>query len=143
MPGIEKRVAQASAKQPHPAASFPEKTKRLVLILALVLCAAALLLFGLRDDAGIRLTRSSAAGAETRTAALAPTEPAEPQGAASSEPAPTAYIVNENPNAEVQRFHRSDCPSVSQIREEYRAVFDGPREKLIEEGYVPCKRCDP
>lgn len=49
------------------------------------------------------------------------------------------YILNTN----TKKFHRPDCSSVKQIREENRRKVTGSREELIGEGYSPCKQCRP
>lgn len=48
------------------------------------------------------------------------------------------YCVNINSGI----FHKADCGSVSKIKEENIAYFSD-REKIISEGYTPCKRCNP
>lgn len=49
------------------------------------------------------------------------------------------YVVNTN----TRKFHRPECSSVKDIKEKNRKDFHGSREELIEEGYEPCKRCNP
>ncbi len=49
------------------------------------------------------------------------------------------YILNINTG----KFHDPSCSSVNDIREWNRREFTGDRETLIEEGYEPCKRCNP
>jgi DNA-entry nuclease len=41
------------------------------------------------------------------------------------------------------KFHRPSCSSVKQIKESNKKVYKGKRKNLINEGYVPCKRCNP
>lgn len=55
--------------------------------------------------------------------------------AASSE---TPYIGNIN----TKKFHRFDCASVNDINAVYKESIES-REDALEQGYVPCKRCDP
>lgn len=50
-----------------------------------------------------------------------------------------SYVLNENTG----KFHKPSCSSVEQISEKNRAYTDKTREELIEEGYEPCKRCNP
>lgn len=45
-----------------------------------------------------------------------------------------------NKNSKV--FHKKDCNSVKDIKQENR-VYYSDREKLINEGFSPCKRCNP
>lgn len=49
------------------------------------------------------------------------------------------YIINEN----TDKFHYPDCPSVQDMKEKNKRLFNGTREELIESGYMPCKRCNP
>lgn len=49
------------------------------------------------------------------------------------------YVLNTN----TRKFHRPDCSSVSEMREENRQEFYGTREQLIEDGYEPCGSCKP
>lgn len=49
------------------------------------------------------------------------------------------YVLNTN----TKKFHYSSCSSVSDIDPDHKQKFTGKREELIEQGYVPCKRCNP
>lgn len=49
------------------------------------------------------------------------------------------YVLNTNS----KKFHTSDCGSAGKISEENRQDYHGTREALIEDGYEPCKSCDP
>lgn len=49
------------------------------------------------------------------------------------------YVINEN----TKKFHKLSCNSVEQMSEENRQYTVESREKLIEDGYEPCKRCQP
>lgn len=49
------------------------------------------------------------------------------------------YILNMN----THKFHLPDCSSVDQMKEKNRGTFTGSREALIQQGYEPCKRCNP
>lgn len=49
------------------------------------------------------------------------------------------YILNEGS----KKFHRPDCASVEDMKEENKRGFTGTREKAIELGYEPCGRCKP
>lgn len=51
----------------------------------------------------------------------------------------TAYVLNLNTG----KFHKISCGSVEQISEENREYTNKSREEMIEEGYEPCKRCNP
>lgn len=59
---------------------------------------------------------------------------------AAEETEPTVnYIANTN----TKKFHYPSCSSVSDMKEENMWYFTGTRDELIEQGYVPCKRCKP
>ena len=49
------------------------------------------------------------------------------------------YVLNNN----TRKFHRPSCSSVEDIKPSNRKDYFGSREALIEQGYVPCKRCAP
>lgn len=49
------------------------------------------------------------------------------------------YILNTN----TMRFHFPSCNSVDQMKEENSKYYNGTREELIEQGYVPCGNCKP
>ena len=48
------------------------------------------------------------------------------------------YCVNKNSKV----FHKSDCKSVSIMKEENRLYFDD-RQQAVENGYTPCQNCNP
>ncbi|MBQ7345145.1 MAG: hypothetical protein IJW45_03665 [Oscillospiraceae bacterium] len=95
---------------------------------------------------------------ETEATEAATTEPTEPTEAATTEPEteptevpitepetePTEgsgqhYVLNKN----TKKFHYPTCSSAADIKEKNREDYYGDREDLIEEGFKPCKRCDP
>lgn len=49
------------------------------------------------------------------------------------------YIANAN----TKKFHYPTCSSVDLMNEENKIAFVGNRDELIEQGYKPCKRCEP
>lgn len=49
------------------------------------------------------------------------------------------YIVNTSS----KKFHRQDCTGANKISEKNRKTYKGPRESLINNGYEPCKQCNP
>jgi len=51
----------------------------------------------------------------------------------------TTYILNTN----TKKFHYPSCSSVDQMSEANKQEYTGDREDLIEQGYEPCKRCNP
>ena len=65
-----------------------------------------------------------------------------PYGAAGKSVASTEteekYIGNKNS----KKFHYPWCSSVSDIKEKNKVIF-GSRDEAIEEGLVPCKKCNP
>lgn len=61
------------------------------------------------------------------------------QGADSSAESTFFYVANLN----TKKFHYPTCSSVSDMAAHNRWDFEGPRDELINQGYVPCKRCNP
>ena len=49
------------------------------------------------------------------------------------------YVLNKN----TKKFHYPTCSSAADIKEKNREDYYGDREDLIEEGFEPCKRCEP
>ena len=49
------------------------------------------------------------------------------------------YVLNENTG----KFHKPSCNSVEEMAEKNRNYVEKSREELLEEGYEPCKRCNP
>lgn len=49
------------------------------------------------------------------------------------------YVLNTNTG----KFHRPDCSSVKKMADKNKRTTDKTREELIEEGYEPCKNCNP
>lgn len=58
-------------------------------------------------------------------------EPAEAVG--------TMYVLNTN----TKKFHYPTCSSAKDIKDTNRDEFTGDRQKLIDDGYAACKRCNP
>lgn len=58
---------------------------------------------------------------------------------ANPKPASTSYVLNTNSKI----FHRPDCESVSRMSNANKYYFDGTRQKAIDMGYTPCKKCNP
>lgn len=54
-------------------------------------------------------------------------------------PATTTYICNTNTG----KFHYPNCSSVDQMSEKNKLPVTATRDELINQGYVPCKRCNP
>ena len=46
-------------------------------------------------------------------------------------------------NTSSKKFHNPSCPSVKQMKSENRGDVKAVRADLIEDGYSPCKRCNP
>ncbi len=46
-------------------------------------------------------------------------------------------------NTKSHKFHLPECESVKDIQPGNREDYTGTREALIEDGYSPCKRCEP
>lgn len=49
------------------------------------------------------------------------------------------YVLNTN----TQKFHRPSCSSVTDIKDSNKKNFTGNKTKLTEQGYEPCKNCNP
>ena len=49
------------------------------------------------------------------------------------------YILNTN----TKKFHYPTCSSVSEMKEKNKREYIGNREDIIQNGYVPCKLCNP
>ncbi len=49
------------------------------------------------------------------------------------------YVLNTN----THKFHHPSCSSVDEIKSKNRQDFTGSREEVINQGYEPCKRCNP
>ena len=45
-------------------------------------------------------------------------------------------------NKSSKKFHSDGCSSIEKIKEENK-YYTNKREKLINEGYIPCKSCKP
>lgn len=58
---------------------------------------------------------------------------------ASEESTEKTYILNTN----THKFHYPSCTGVRDSKVENRETFLGLREDLIDQGYTPCKRCNP
>lgn len=57
----------------------------------------------------------------------------------SSDQAKQTYIVNLN----TKKFHKPNCRSVSSMSERNKKTYRGKRSSLINNGYSPCKICNP
>ena len=51
----------------------------------------------------------------------------------------TTYILNTN----THKFHYPSCSSVDDMKEKNKQEYVGNREDLMNQGYDPCKRCNP
>lgn len=49
------------------------------------------------------------------------------------------YIVNLNS----KKFHTEDCSSAAKISEDNKKTYTGSRQNLIDNGYEPCRQCNP
>ena len=65
-------------------------------------------------------------------------KPASPEQNSSSENTKVEYIGNLNTHI----FHKSTCGSVGTMKDENKIIFEG-RDAAINDGYTPCKRCNP
>ncbi len=64
-------------------------------------------------------------------------ETAAAQGTENSES--SEYILNTN----TKKFHYPWCSSVSQMKAKNKKEYTGSRDEIINQGYEPCKRCNP
>ena len=51
----------------------------------------------------------------------------------------STYILNTRSD----KFHYPSCSSVKQMAEKNKQTYTGTREEVIEQGFSPCKRCNP
>lgn len=49
------------------------------------------------------------------------------------------YVLNTG----TKKFHLPDCDGATSMKSENRKEYTGTRESLIEQGYTPCKKCNP
>lgn len=49
------------------------------------------------------------------------------------------YVLNTN----TKKFHLPECESVRQMGENNKEEYEGSRDTLLQEGYEPCKSCNP
>lgn len=49
------------------------------------------------------------------------------------------YIINTN----TKKFHKPDCSSIEDIKDENKEEYKGTRTELTQQGYEPCGRCKP
>ena len=91
----------------------------------------------------IASSSASTTAAATATLAAAEAAPAATDQtvvvAPASTPTGTAYVVNTNTG----KFHLPTCYSVATIHAENRLDVTTTRDDLINQGYVPCKNCNP
>ena len=66
-----------------------------------------------------------------------PFEDPEGEPAAEETPAPQTFVLNTN----TKKYHDPSCPSVDEMSEKNKSVYEGTREELESRGYVACKRC--
>ncbi len=56
-----------------------------------------------------------------------------------SVPTGTTYVVNTNS----RKLHDPSCDSVKDMKEKNKMYYESTRDELIQQGYDPCKRCNP
>ena len=59
--------------------------------------------------------------------------------ASAEEPAEITYVLNTN----TKKFHYPYCSSVKDMKDKNKRETTQSRDKIIEQGYHPCKRCNP
>ena len=73
----------------------------------------------------------------------------QPSSGSQQEPEYAKYLLDEDVsgtyilNVKKKKFHSPDCPGVADIAEENTEVYEGSRNELVMEGYVPCGTCKP
>lgn len=77
--------------------------------------------------------------AKTTAAPKTTTVSAPPATTASAPAQEITYVLNTN----TKKFHRPSCSSVKRMSEENRFDVKWSREKVVQDGYVPCKNCNP
>lgn len=55
------------------------------------------------------------------------------------QPQENSYMCNLNTN----KFHRMTCRDINKMSEKNKMVYTGSRDDLINQGYSPCKNCNP
>lgn len=75
---------------------------------------------------------------ETPADTQAENEPHE-NTAENASPEAVTYILNKN----TKKFHYPYCSSVDDMKETNKLEFTGSRDYVINQGYVPCQRCNP
>ena len=87
-----------------------------------------------------RQESGNAADAEnTQEAQENPAETSRDSGSGDNGEEVQTYIVNTNSG----KFHLESCNGAKRIKEENRQEYTGARQELIEDGYQPCKTCNP
>jgi competence protein ComEC len=76
---------------------------------------------------------------ESSTSAAAAEPTVETAPASSSEAAEVTYVCNKN----TKKFHKPTCSSVNDMSDKNKLPVTVSRDELIEQGYQPCKRCNP
>ena len=101
---------------------------------------------GASDQSGAVLPQDSDAEATQQSPAVTGPDswgaevPSQITAESTAEPSQTAdYICNTNTG----KFHYPDCDSVNQMSEKNKLPVNTTREELINQGYVPCKKCNP
>lgn len=61
-----------------------------------------------------------------------------PETTVTAEPVSTTYILNTN----TKKFHYPSCSAVKQMKDSNKEEFSGSRDEVIDQGYVPCKKCN-
>lgn len=71
-----------------------------------------------------------------------PTPPPNPPADGDSDddtPADIDYVGNKS----TKKFHYAWCSSVDRMKESSKYYYTGTRDEMIDQGYVPCKNCNP
>lgn len=94
------------------------------------------------DGSTVTASVSRNADADVWQSGDALTSAAASAAAPAATPVPAAagtYVANKN----TKKFHYPNCTAVSKMSAKNRWDFTGDRQELINQGYVPCKICNP
>ncbi len=70
---------------------------------------------------------------------LEPERPTQEKKEDNTQKASTHYVLNTN----TRKFHKPSCSSVGKIKASNKKDYYGDRKDLIDQGYDPCKSCNP
>ncbi|MCH5212585.1 MAG: hypothetical protein J1G06_06200 [Oscillospiraceae bacterium] len=111
-------------------------TKLIILLLSAAVLLSSCSLSTSKPAKTLKSTPSPAVSTQSPAATEKPATATPQPSDTSSE---TTYILNMH----TKKFHSPSCSSVNDMNEKNKRKFTGTRDKVIAQGYTPCKRCDP